>query len=104
AALAEGVRWDGSQPVEPAAAVIDAATKDAAPRSAVIQYAELRRTALFIAGDLSATRHDRPPPLSDCGLRFVPVPANGLISSYTFQTTPSRGKRKRMARCPARRP
>src|SRR5690348_3582168 len=57
--------WRGCGPaVDPAAAVAEAATSDAAPTNAVTQNAELRRTAIPIAGDLSATRHDRPPPLS----------------------------------------
>ncbi len=92
--LATGA-WRGcGEAVDPAAAVAVAATSDAAPTNAVTQNAELRRTAIPIAGDLSATRHDRPPPLSDCGRRCVPAPANGLVSSYTFQTKSSRGTRK----------
>src|SRR5262249_47063396 len=46
--------------VLPAARALEPATSDAAPTSAVIQNVEVRRTtALPIAGDLSATRHDR---------------------------------------------
>src|SRR5215475_5973369 len=46
----------------PDAYALDAATSEAAATNAAIQNAELRRTAFLIAGDLSATRHDRPPP------------------------------------------
>jgi hypothetical protein len=70
--------WRGCGPaVDPAAAVAEAATSDAAPTNAVTQKAELRRTAIPIAGDLSATRHDRPPPLSEwTALRtFFPLTA-----------------------------
>src|SRR5262249_44937570 len=62
--------------VLPAARALEPATSDAAPRSAVIQNVEVRRTtALPIAGDLSATRHDRPPPLSDwdCASYLLPL-------------------------------
>ena len=76
------------------AAAAEAATSDAALATVMTQNTELRRTAILIAGDLSATRHDRPPPLSDCGRRCVPAPANGLISSYTFQTNQSRATRE----------
>src|SRR5215470_2373349 len=62
------LRWvsrpaaDPDAPGAPNAYVLDAATSEAEPTNVATQNAELRRTAFLIAGDLSATRHDRPPP------------------------------------------
>lgn len=52
-----------------AACALVAAASDATASAAAVQNTELRCRASRIPGDLSATRHDRLPPLSDAGRR-----------------------------------